>query len=385
MIATRDDGGSLIPILPDGTVGAPIATGIGQPGGLTLGQDGNWYVGIRIPWVLKKVQPDGTVSTFKTLDGKAVFWYTWGPEDDLYGSTRCLGGGEIYRIPLDGTAENAIPANLPSCVGGVAYRPQDNSLYVANNLSDYGLTKVSLDDYSSTELASSVYDVQAVAVGQSGIVYFTDDDGKVWSIDPDVTSTATQLALAPGFDEQFGLALAEGALMISSRGFGEVYRYPVNDGPIQHPSLGDMVAYLDLEQIDAAPGEAFEVPLVLASTEESDLPVAAFQSELNWQPSELNYITNREGDFNGAFVANDTEASQGVFGAAAARATNVAVPITRTSRSSSTSLSTRPERTYCQASMWIPRPASAWGKGWVTSRVTVPSVPRTPCRFCAGW
>jgi hypothetical protein len=183
---------------------------------------------------------------------------------------------------------------------------------VANNLSDYGLTKVSLDDYSSTELASSVYDVQAVAVGQSGIVYFTDDDGKVWSIDPDVTSTATQLALAPGFDEQFGLALAEGALMISSRGFGEVYRYPVNDGPIQHPSLGDMVAYLDLEQIDAAPGEAFEVPLVLASTEESDLPVAAFQSELNWQPSELNYITNREGDFNGAFVANDTEASQDI-------------------------------------------------------------------------
>jgi hypothetical protein len=83
MIATRDDGGSLIPILPDGTVGAPIATGIGQPGGLTLGQDGNWYVGIRIPWVLKKVQPDGTVSTFKTLDGKAVFWYTWGPEDEI--------------------------------------------------------------------------------------------------------------------------------------------------------------------------------------------------------------------------------------------------------------------------------------------------------------
>ena len=165
-------------------------------------------------------------------------------------------------------------------------------------------------------------------MGQSGIVYFTNDDGNVWSIDPDVTSTATQLARAPGFDEQFGLALTEGALMISSRGFGEFYRYAVNDGPIQHPSLGDMVAYLDLEQIDAAPGEAFEVPLVLESTYESDLPVAAFQSELNWQPSELNYIANREGDFNGDFVPDDAEASQGVFGASATRATNVAVPVT---------------------------------------------------------
>ncbi|MDH3290204.1 MAG: hypothetical protein OEO20_12045 [Gemmatimonadota bacterium] len=343
MVATRDNGGSLIPISPDGTVGAPIATGIGSPGGVALGEDGNWYVGIRdFAWTVRRVTPDGTVSDFKVLPDGGVFWLTWGPQNDLFGSSRCLNSGQVYRIPLDGSAEDPISTSLPSCVGGVAYRPQDNSVYVANNLSNYGLTKVSLDDGSSTTLASSVYDVQAVAVGRSGIVYFTDDTGRVWSIDPDLTSTATQLALAPGFYNLFGLALTEGALMFlsgASDGFGEFYTYPVNDGPLPHPAGQALyVARFAPEDMSTADypgvgdpramhGEPFKLPQILYSKDDSNLPVAAFVEEISWSPADMTYVAVEEGDFGGTFLCNDADAgTQGTLPCTGARTDAVGVP-----------------------------------------------------------
>lgn len=341
MVATRDDGGSLIPILPDGTVGAPIATGIGRAGGLTLGQDANWYVGVFDPCRLRKVEPDGTVSDFKALPDRAVYWLTWGPDDDLYGSSSCR--GEVYRIPLDGTAEEPIPVSLPFCVGGVAYRPQDNSLYVGDDLLG-GLVKVSLDDWSSTTLASSVDDVHAVAVGRSGLVYFTDETGLLWSIDPDMTSTATQLALTPTpipDDDpryHYGLALTEGALMISEQEFGELYRYPIDDGPIPHPAEEalyvarfapeDMrtMEYPDVGDPSAMQGEDFELTQILYSKDGSDLPVATFVEEVAWDPVDIAYVDMFEGDFGGTLDCDESQVDEGALACSATRAEPVGVP-----------------------------------------------------------
>jgi subtilisin family serine protease len=329
--ATADNGGSLFPIASDGTVGAPVATGFNQyPGGLTLGQDANWYVGSRaFDYKIIKVTRDGASSDFVTLPSTA-FYMGWGPppDGDLY-ATAC-NVGRVYRISLDGSAFEQIGPSL-SCPSGIAYRPQDNSLYVANGWAT-GMTRIPLDDPNNTSsVATNAEDVLAVAVGMSGTVYFTDDPGNLWSIDPAVATQATLLAVTPADVGLKGLDVAEGALMMASYDWGEFYRYPVDDEPIPHPSeflLEDIVAYLDVSEIDAAQGEAFEVPLVLASTDESDLQVAGYRNELNWQATELNYSANRAGDFGGSFVANDTEADQGVFRAVTARATDVAVPLT---------------------------------------------------------
>lgn len=326
---TAHEGGSLIPISSDGTLGDPITSGTPYPGGLTLGLDANWYVGSRLAgdYRILKVTHDGVSSDFVTLPSSA-FFIGWGPEPagDLYASTCNI--GKLWKITADGSSYEQFGPGF-NCPSGVAYRPQDNSLYVANGWGT-GLTRIPLDDPSATSsIAENVDDPWAVAIGASGTVYFTNDWGYLWSIDPDTETDASQLGLAPANIGLKGLALAEGALMISSYDFGELYRFPISDSPIPHPEpeqTGEYAAYLDLEQIDAVQGESFDVPLVLETFDGSDLPVAAYQCRLDWHTAELDYVGYQEGDFGGTFIANATEVDQGIFQAVSARATDVGVP-----------------------------------------------------------
>jgi hypothetical protein len=327
---TADDGGTLVPIASDGAVTDPVASGFTPyPGGLTLGLDANWYVGSRsFDYKILQVARDGTSSDFVTLPSTA-FFIGWGPEPegDLYASTCNI--DKVWKISPDGSSYEQFGPSF-DCPSGVAYRPQDNSLYVANGWGS-GLKKIPLDNPSATSsIAQNVDDPWAVAVGASGTVYFTDHWGYLWSIDPDAATDATQLGLTPADIGLKGLALAEGALMVSSYNFGEFYRYPISDSPIPHPSDGggQYVAYLDLEQIDAVQGEPFSAPLVVESGDGSNLPVAAYQCQLGWQPQELDYLENQEGDFGGTYISNDNDAAQGIFRATAARATNVNAPST---------------------------------------------------------
>ena len=57
-------------------------------------------------------------------------------------------------------------------------------------------------------------------MGQSGIVYFTSDDGKVWSIDPDLTRGVHDL---DGFPDpsRCGETFAAGGRAVYRREFGE--------------------------------------------------------------------------------------------------------------------------------------------------------------------
>ncbi|MGD2215564.1 MAG: S8 family serine peptidase [Gemmatimonadales bacterium] len=343
MVGTGDAGGSLFAVPRVGPLGTPLATDVYFPGGLATNHDANWLVYDRLAtghYIIWQFLRDGTRSVFvedPTLPAP-VFWLTWGPDGNLFGSTGCWAGGQVYDIAGDGSTVDPVSPSLPSCVGGVAYRPQDNSLYIANLL-DYGLTKLSLDDGSTSTLATDVYRPMAVAVGNSGVVYFTDDYGSVWSVDPDVTSTATRIGVTPGMYDLYGIDLVNGKLVISNRYYGEFYRFPIDDEPIPHPgpegglyvahfASEDMstMAYPDVGDPSAMHGEPFELPQILYSTDGSDLPAAAFVEEISWSPADITYVGREEGDFGGTFLCNEGQVDQGTLACTAARVDAVGVP-----------------------------------------------------------
>lgn len=340
MVGARDASGSIFPVPVTGSPGAPVATGLGYPGGLALGQDANWYVYDRTSGShrIRKVARDGTKSIFvqDPLLSVPLFWLTWGPGGNLYGSTGCW-TGQILEISADGSTVDPVASGLPDCVAGVAYRPGDNALYVANSYGA-GLTRISLEDGSTTTLATDVSDPHAVAVGRSGMVYFTDDDGVIWSVNPDVTSSPTRLAVTPSWLKLYGLDLAEGTLVIAAYDAGEVYRYPVDDGPISHPAeealyVGrfapeDMTSmdYPDVGDPCAMQGEDFELTQILYTKDGSNLPVAAFVENMAWNPADITYVDMYEGDFGGTFLCNESGVGQGTLACASARAEAVGVP-----------------------------------------------------------
>jgi hypothetical protein len=321
-----DYSGSLLPISSDATVGAPLVSGLGNPVGVTLGDDANWYVSSWYGSQILRVTRNGDVAPFASVAGDWAAWLAWGPEGELYATP--WSGTQILKVNPDGSVVTFGP-DLSDWGTGLAYRPQDNSLYVGL-WNGSGLLVMPLEDPTDTRtLATNVF-VTGVAVGHSGTVYLSDWSGRVWSLDPDAASEGTLLAVSPSWYELMGAALLDGGLALSGFSFGEFYRFTIDDNPIPHPAeeLAQYVAYLDLEQIDAVQGEAFDVPLVVESTDGSDLPVAAYVNRLGWQPADVTYLGNAAGDFGGTYVPNDTDADQGIFRAAAARATAVGVPST---------------------------------------------------------
>ncbi len=165
-------------------------------------------------------------------------------------------------------------------------------------------------------------------MGRSGTIYVTGLDadflgGYIWTIDPAVSPDAELFAIAPSPTDLLGIALVEGGLVLTANAadFGEVYYFPVEDGP-RIVGEGDLFARLAVERVDGLLGESFEVPLLLdmaGSTREA----TDFSVSFSWTPGLLEFIGITEGDFGGSFTADVDQAAAGMIEASASRTTGL--------------------------------------------------------------
>jgi hypothetical protein len=324
IVATGDDSGSLLPAAEAG-IDAAVATGFDPfPSDVTLAADGDWLVasaGVGNTSITR-IGREGGESTFAVLPDNA-FWLATGPEGEIYATVCFL--DQTYRISPDGSSITTIGPSL-DCPVGVDYRTQDNSIYIAGIATDY-LLRVDLGDGSTSQVGSGLIPWD-VAVGRSGKIYVTGLDadllgGYVWTIDPAVSPDPELFAIAPSPSDLLGIALVEGGLVLTGNAvdLGEVYHFPVDDGP-RIGGEGDLFARLAVEEVDGLLGEPFEVPLLLdmaASTREA----TDFAVSLGWTPGLLEFIGITEGDFGGSFTANVDQAAAGIVEATASRTTGL--------------------------------------------------------------
>jgi hypothetical protein len=324
IVATGDDSGSLLPADATG-LGAAVASGFDAfATDVTLAANGDWLVGSAGEGntSITRIGRQGGTSIFAVLPDNA-FWLATGPEGEVY-ATVCS-ASQTYRIDPGGSNFTSIGPSLP-CPLGVDYRTQDNSIYVASFEEDY-LLRVDVDDGSTSQVGSGLIPWD-VAVGRSGKIYVTGLDadflgGYLFVIDPAVSPDAELFAIAPSPTDLLGIALIEGGLVLTADAadFGEVYHFPIDDGP-RIGGEGDLFARLAVEEIDGLLGEPFEVPLVLdmaGSTREA----TDFAVSLGWDPGLLEFIDITEGGFGGSFTADVDQAAAGTIAATASRTTGL--------------------------------------------------------------
>jgi subtilisin len=324
IVTSGDNSGSLFPAAATGIASA-VASGFDPfPTDVTLAVNGDWLVGSggEGNTSITRIGRQGGRSTFAVLSDNA-FWLATGPEGEVY-ATVCS-SDQTYRIDPDGSNVTPLGPSLP-CPLGVDYRTQDNSIYVASYDDDY-LLRVDVGDGSTSQVGSGLIPWD-VAVGRSGTIYVTglDSDflgGYIWTLDPATSPDAALFAIAPSPTDLLGIALVEGGLVLTADAvdFGEVYFFPVDDGP-RIGGEGDLFARLAVEQVDGLLGEPFDVPVVLdmtASTREA----TDFAVSLEWTPGELEFVEIGEGDFGGLFSAVVEQAAAGVVEATAARTTGL--------------------------------------------------------------
>ncbi len=324
IVATGDNSGSLFPAAATG-IGAALATGFDAfVTDVTLAANGDWLVGSggEGNTSVTRIGREGGTSIFAVLPDN-TFWLATGPDGEVY-ATACS-ASQTYRIDPGGSSFTSIGPSLP-CPLGVDYRAQDNSIYVASYEQDY-LLRVDVDDGSTSQVGSGLIPWD-VAVGRSGKIYVTGLDadllgGYIFTIDPAVSPDPVLFAAAPTPTDLLGIALVEGGLVVTANAadFGEVYYFPVDDGP-PIGGEGDLFARLAVEEVDGILGEPFEVPLDLdmaGSTREA----TEFAVSLDWNPGLIGFIDVSEGDFGGAFTADVDQAAAGHIAATAARTTGL--------------------------------------------------------------
>jgi subtilisin len=324
IVATGDASGSLLPASETG-IEAAVATGFDPfPSDVTVTADGDWLVGSAGSGntSITRIGREGGTSAFAVLPDNA-FWLATGPEGEIY-ATLCL-ADQTYRMDPDGSNVTPIGPSL-DCPLGVDYRTQDNSIYIAGLVDDY-LLKLDLSDGSTSQVSSGLIPWD-VAVGRSGKIYVTGLDadgfgGYIFVIDPAVSPDAQLFAIAPSPTDLLGIALVEGGVVLTANAadFGEVYYFPVDDGP-RIGGEGDLFARLAVDEVDGLLGEQFEVPVLLdmaGSTREA----TDFAVSLEWNPDALAFVEIAEGDFGGTFSTDVDQAAAGIIQATASRTTGL--------------------------------------------------------------
>jgi subtilisin len=325
IVATGDDSGSLLPVAATG-IGAAVATGFDPfPADVTLSIDGDWLVGSggEGDRHITRIGREGGTSTFHLLPAGNALWLAAGPAGEVY-VTSCPADA-VYRLSPDGSGRTTVGPSI-DCPLGLDYRPQDNSVYVGSLTDDY-LLRVDVDDGSTSQVGSGLLPWD-IAVGRSGTIYVTGLDadllgGYIFTIDPAASPDAELFAVAPVPTDLLGIALVEGGLVLTANAtdFGEVYYYPVDDGP-RTAGEGDLFARLAVDGVEGLLGEPLEVPLLLdmsGSTREA----IDFAVSLQWAPELLDFVDIEEGEFGGAFSVNVDQAATGLIEATASRTTGL--------------------------------------------------------------
>ena len=307
---------TLHPITAD-AVGEAFATNVGIfSGGLTKGGDDSFYMVEGFGTAIVRILPDGTSEPFATSP-IGLRYIANGPDGEFYVSG-CNAG--LYRMSADGTVIEPFGPFI-SCPYGIVYDPTENVLYV-NSLFNNQIHRVGLNGSDLGVIGDGAGFIRPtdIAVGRSGLLYIVEEiAGRVWTVDPS-DGRAQSLGTTPG-NRVRGLALVEGAVLMSDIGHSEFYSFPVNDGPLGTggaPTLitvrlvpDDIVNLAGLAK--TIPGEGFRIPLNI-DISPSSTAVANYTMALNWDPSRLDFLNLAQGDFttgSGSFVANTSGAADG--------------------------------------------------------------------------
>lgn len=316
---------TLSPVAADATVGSPVAEGFGSNAfGVATGPAGHWYLGSRVGGgQILELDRGGTVARSLAapdfLDNLAI-----GPAGEIYVPQREVG---IFRLrPGEDRLELWSPAvTYPF---GLAYRPQDNSLYVSSSSpsSDgFQVGRIPLDSASvvADTLTGSGSWIDDLAVGGSGEVYGSTSLGRVDRFDPAQAKTPLETFFLPTSSVIWtGLTMLDGALAASGSFFGEFYTFPRTDSMVRvRPRLSADVASAPVLGVR---GDSVEVTVRLNLTRSAE-DVSSYGSTLGWPaPDTLTFVDVTAAEFGGSFQANTANAASGTLDASSSRSDSVA-------------------------------------------------------------
>ncbi|MCH8991699.1 MAG: hypothetical protein IIA44_08130 [Acidobacteria bacterium] len=206
-----------------------------------------------------------------------------------------------------------------ACPSGAAYSALDNNLYVGRYF-DGGIQRIGLDGSDLGTTAPNVFQPTELRIGRSGTIYVATTFGEIWTVEAAGEGDAQLLGFTPSNPwGGLGMAVVEGALVMSGLSFGEFYSFPVDDGPVgTQPGL--ITVRLAPENIvnlgglaKSIPGEDFRIPLNMEISADATA-VANYTLELGWDVARLEFLDLAQGDFTtgpGSFVANTAMVSEG--------------------------------------------------------------------------
>ncbi|HWD90372.1 MAG TPA: hypothetical protein VG367_19730 [Mucilaginibacter sp.] len=190
-------------ITPNGTVSvfaAPSFPGFYGPTGIAIGPDGNLYLADTQNNLIRKITSDGSISTFVgsygsygLINGNGTSAVLWQPTALAFDASGNLyfsdsGNNVIRKVTPDGNVTTfagtgalghkdgaALSATFQG-VGGIAFDSSGN-MYITD--SGNGLIrKISIDDTVST-IADGFNSPQGIAIDASGAIYFVDENNNM--------------------------------------------------------------------------------------------------------------------------------------------------------------------------------------------------------------
>ena len=308
--------GDMYPVGATGDLGAPVVQLDSYMWGFGHAPADRWLIARETS--IELLTPAGQTELFAEL-GDRVFFLDRGRDGVIYVSGS--GTDRMWRMDPDGSNVRhfgAVPYPLD-----VATDPASDLIYIVSIQDE----NVHVLDTSGTTLNTILptRGPRSIALGRSGRVYGATWWGEVWAWDS--ASGNQLLGFAPGTGDITQLALVEGALVMTSWLWGEVYRFPVDDGP---RGRGDIAVSLTLaDDSSYVQGEPMRVTVTMDARYAHRAP-SRFRAAVEWQPDEFRFVDVAPGDFGDTvtFTSDTGGVAQGTLEAGVDRTTPLSTSAT---------------------------------------------------------
>lgn len=206
-------GGTVIAIQPNGTVSAPIISGLEDPFALAFDSSGDLFIGAEARII--EITPGGTQSTFAS--GMATTALAFNSAGDLFAGV----GNTIIEITPNGTKSTFATLGFQQDVKALAFN-SSGDLFAAESAVSMGAIFEYTPGGTQSTFATSINVPNALAFNSAGNLFVSSGGGSIFEFTPD----GTRSTFATGSNGAEGLAFnSAGILFEASRLNGTIYEY----------------------------------------------------------------------------------------------------------------------------------------------------------------